>query len=46
MSEARDYSRFVTQRGGHSSLELAVEGVSCAGCIAKIEGRSASAARD
>src|SRR6187551_2638216 len=39
MSEARDYSRFVTQRGGHSSLELAVEGVSCAGCIAKIEGR-------
>jgi Cu2+-exporting ATPase len=39
MSETRDYSHFVAHRGGHSSLELAVEGVACAGCIAKIEGK-------
>lgn len=39
MSETRDYSHFVTRRGDHASIELAVEGVACAGCIAKIERR-------
>ena len=37
MIEARDYSHFVrTDRGG-SRMDFVVEGVSCAGCIAKIE---------
>ena len=35
---ATDLSIFVKHGAGHSRLELAVEGVGCAGCIRKIEG--------
>lgn len=39
MSEALDLSMFVTRPGnGTAHMELAVEGVGCAGCIRKIEG--------
>ena len=39
MTEAIDLSTFVQHREGVAHLELAVEGVGCAGCISKIEGR-------
>lgn len=38
MTETLDLSLYVQQREGTSHLELAVEGVACAGCIRKIEG--------
>ena len=38
MTETLDLSLFVQHREGTSHLELAVEGVACAGCIRKIEG--------
>jgi Cu2+-exporting ATPase len=38
MSEPLDLSFFVKRAGGQSHLDLAVEGVGCAGCIRKIEG--------
>src|SRR5215470_3187892 len=38
MSELMDLSIFVTRAGGRSHMELAVDGVGCAGCIRKIEG--------
>jgi P-type Cu2+ transporter len=38
MSEPLDLSMFVKRDGGVSHLDLAVEGVGCAGCIRKIEG--------
>jgi len=37
MSEPLDLSIFVRRDGGLSHLDLAVEGVGCAGCIRKIE---------
>lgn len=37
MIEARDYSHFVRADRGGSRMDFVVEGVSCAGCIAKIE---------
>src|ERR1700754_4979363 len=37
MSEALDLSIFVKRERGLSHLDLAVEGVGCAGCIRKIE---------
>jgi Cu2+-exporting ATPase len=37
MSDARDLSHFLRWDGGTARLELAVDGISCAGCIAKIE---------
>src|SRR5712691_2141001 len=37
MSELMDLSIFVTRAGGRSHMELAVDGVGCAGCIRKIE---------
>ncbi len=37
MSEARDLSHFLRWDGGTARLELAVDGISCAGCMAKIE---------
>lgn len=39
MSETRDYSHFVQADGSGSRMDFVVEGVSCAGCIAKIERR-------
>ena len=39
MTETLDLSMFVQRREGTAHLELAVEGVGCAGCIRKIEGR-------
>jgi Cu2+-exporting ATPase len=39
MTEAIDLSTFVRHHEGVAHLELAVEGVGCAGCIGKIEGR-------
>jgi Cu2+-exporting ATPase len=38
MAEPLDLSMFVKRDGGLSHLDLAVEGVGCAGCIRKIEG--------
>jgi Cu2+-exporting ATPase len=38
MPEPVDLSMFVKRDGGLSHLDLAVEGVGCAGCIRKIEG--------
>src|SRR5215470_9818486 len=38
MPEVMDLSIFVTRAGGRSHMELAVDGVGCAGCIRKIEG--------
>src|SRR5438874_8708770 len=38
VAETLDLSLFVQHREGTSHLELAVEGVACAGCIRKIEG--------
>jgi P-type Cu2+ transporter len=38
MPEPLDLSMFVKRDGGLSHLDLAVEGVGCAGCIRKIEG--------
>jgi Cu2+-exporting ATPase len=38
VAESLDLSMFVQHREGTSHLELAVEGVGCAGCIRKIEG--------
>ena len=38
MQATRDFSYYVKDAGaGHSHLDLAVEGVSCAGCMSKIE---------
>jgi Cu2+-exporting ATPase len=37
MSEALDLSSFVTRQGAIAHMDLAVEGVACAGCIRKIE---------
>ena len=37
MAETLDLSLFVNARGGQSHIDLAVEGVGCAGCIRKIE---------
>src|SRR3954465_3385939 len=38
MQATRDFSHYVRNLGaGHSHLDLAVEGVSCAGCMSKIE---------
>src|SRR5262249_61124989 len=38
MAMARDYSHYVKELdAGVAHLDLAVEGVSCAGCMAKIE---------
>src|SRR6516164_3311878 len=37
MPEALDLSSFVTRQGAVAHMELAVEGVACAGCIRKIE---------
>src|SRR5258708_30548401 len=38
MAETLDLSTFVQYEGGTAHLELAVEGVTCASCIGKIEG--------
>jgi hypothetical protein len=38
MTETLDLSIYVKREGGQSRMELAVEGVACAGCIRKIEG--------
>jgi Cu2+-exporting ATPase len=37
VTEALDLTMFVRRRGGTAHLDLAVEGVGCAGCIRKIE---------
>ena len=38
MQATRDFSYYVKDAGaGHSHIDLAVEGVSCAGCMSKIE---------
>src|SRR3954468_23316100 len=38
MQATRDFSHYVRNAGsGFSHIDLAVEGVSCAGCMAKIE---------
>ncbi len=37
MPEALDFSTFVTREGATAHMDLAVEGVACAGCIRKIE---------
>ena len=37
MSEAVDFSVYVRRDGASAHMELAVEGVACAGCIRKIE---------
>ena len=37
MSETLDLSIYVKHDGGNAHMELAVEGVGCAGCIRKIE---------
>lgn len=39
MTETRDFSHFLKADGDGLRMELVVEGVACAGCIAKIEGR-------
>ena len=39
MVETTDLSTFVQHREGVAHLELAVEGIGCAGCIGKIEGQ-------
>jgi len=39
MAEALDLALFVQHRDGTAHMDLAVEGVACAGCIRKIEGR-------
>jgi P-type Cu2+ transporter len=38
MPESLDLSIYVRRHGSHSRMDLAVEGVGCAGCIRKIEG--------
>jgi P-type Cu2+ transporter len=38
MPELLDLSIYVKRQGGYSRMDLAVEGVGCAGCIRKIEG--------
>src|SRR5260370_29901821 len=38
MAETLDLSTFVQREGGTAHLDLAVEGVTCASCIGKIEG--------
>src|SRR5213595_2897444 len=38
MSESLDLSIFVKRERGLSHMDLAVEGIGCAGCIRKIEG--------
>jgi P-type Cu2+ transporter len=38
MPESLDLSIYVKRQGSHSRMDLAVEGVGCAGCIRKIEG--------
>ena len=38
MPESLDLSIYVKRQGGQSRMDLAVEGVGCAGCIRKIEG--------
>ena len=38
MAQALDLSSFVQHRDGTAHIDLAVEGVGCAGCIRKIEG--------
>ena len=38
MAETLDLSLFVQHRDGTAHMDLAVEGVGCAGCIRKIEG--------
>ena len=38
MAETLDLSMFVQHRDGTAHMDLAVEGVGCAGCIRKIEG--------
>jgi Cu2+-exporting ATPase len=38
MPESLDLSIYVKRQGSHSHMDLAVEGVGCAGCIRKIEG--------
>jgi P-type Cu2+ transporter len=37
VSEAVDFSVYVRRDGASAHMELAVEGVACAGCIRKIE---------
>ncbi len=37
MPEALDFSIYVTRNGPNAHMDLAVEGVSCAGCMRKIE---------
>jgi Cu2+-exporting ATPase len=37
MSDARDLAHFLRWDGGTARLELAVDGINCAGCMAKIE---------
>ena len=37
MSETLDLSIYVKHDGGNAHMDLAVEGVGCAGCIRKIE---------
>jgi len=37
MSDVRDLTHFVRWDGGTARLELAVDGIHCAGCMAKIE---------
>src|SRR5215467_441920 len=37
MSDVRDLTHFVRWDGGTARLELAVDGINCAGCMAKIE---------
>jgi len=37
MSDVRDLTHFVRWDGDNARLELAVEGINCAGCMAKIE---------
>jgi Cu2+-exporting ATPase len=37
MNDVRDLTHFLRWDGGNARLELAVEGISCAGCMAKIE---------
>src|SRR5262245_7080676 len=39
MAEAFDFDLFVQHRDGTAHMDLAVEGVACAGCIRKIEDR-------
>jgi len=39
MAEALDLALFVQHRDGAAHMDLAVEGVACAGCIRKIEGK-------